>query len=397
MQLASTINTNPSLRRLSILGSTGSIGCNTLDVISQHRERYEIVALTAQDNVHKLIEQALAFTPDYVAIGNAAHYETLKQALTGTKIEIGAGAQAIEDAATFSADWIMAAIVGSAGLKPTLNAIAQGTHVALANKECLVCAGELMQATANHSGATLLPVDSEHNAIFQLFDTQHAERVTKVVLTASGGPFREYTIEQLQSVTPAQAVKHPNWSMGAKISVDSATLMNKGLELIEAYHLFPLKPEQLDVVVHPESIIHSMVYYCDGSVLAQMAAPDMRIPIAHTLGWPERLKLNTTALDLTRIGTLHFEAPDESRFPCLALAKAALNAGNSATITLNAANEIAVESFLNGVLRFMDIATVVEETLNQTTHASAATLEEIVTLDALARQTATHIAHIRKI
>ncbi len=385
------------MRKLTILGSTGSIGCNTLDVISQHREHYEIVAITAQDNVDKLIEQALAFRPKHVAIGNDAHYETLKSALAGTNIEISAGAAATQQAATLKADWIMAAIVGFAGLKPTLNAIAQGAHVALANKECLVCAGELMQATAARSGATLLPVDSEHNAIFQLFDTQRAELIEKVVLTASGGPFRNWSMEQLQSVTPAQAIKHPNWSMGAKISVDSATLMNKGLELIEAYHLFPLTPSQLDVVVHPESIIHAMVYYCDGSVCAQMAAPDMRIPIAHTLGWPMRLKLNTPALDLTRIGALHFEAPDEVRFPCLALAKAALNADNAATITLNAANEIAVECFLNNTLRFMDIATVVECALNENDAVPAATLDDILTIDAQARRIATHAAHIRKI
>lgn len=385
------------MRKLSILGSTGSIGCNTLDVMSQHRERYDIVALTAQDNVDKLIEQALAIAPKYVAIGNEAHYHTLKKALVGTNIEIAAGAAAIEQAASMSADWIMAAIVGFAGLKPTLNAIEQGAHVALANKECLVCAGELMQATAARSGATLLPVDSEHNAIFQLFDTARSEQIEKVVLTASGGPFRDFTIEQLQRVTPAQAVKHPNWSMGAKISVDSATLMNKGLELIEAYHLFPLTPSQLGVVVHPESIIHSMVYYCDGSVLAQLATPDMRIPIAHTLGWPERLKLSTPALDLAQVGSLHFEAPDEARFPCLALAKSALNAGNAATITLNAANEIAVESFLNGSLRFMDIAGVVEHTLNRIKHTSVTTLEEIITLDAAARQTAKQTAQIKEI
>ncbi len=352
-------------RTLTLLGSTGSIGLSTLDLVARNPDAYDVVALTAQSNVALLAAQARQFRPSVVAIGDASKYQEMKDALSGTNIAVLAGPQGLIEAASLSSDWVMAGIVGSAGLWPTLAAVRRGATVALANKECLVCAGELFTKDVAKSGATLLPVDSEHNAIFQVFDFEHAERVEKIILTASGGPFRTFSREQMAQVTPAQAVKHPNWSMGAKISVDSATLMNKGLEAIEAYHLFPVSVQQIEVLVHPQSVIHSMVQYVDGSVLAQLGSPDMRTPIAHTLAWPDRMDTPVNRLDLGQVGRLDFEQADLDRFPALRLAREALQSGGAAPTILNAANEVAVEGFLQERAAFLEIPKIVEKVLER--------------------------------
>lgn len=378
--------TQSAPRRISILGSTGSIGCSTLDVIGQQRERYELDTLTAQNNVDKLIEQALAFRPRHVAIANEAHYSKLKEALSSHKIEISAGEQAVIDAASRPTDWVMAAIVGVAGLKPTMQAIQTGATIAFASKECLVCAGQLMLNACKQSGSTLLPVDSEHNAIFQVFDFEQPEKIEKLTLTASGGPFLHRTQEELTHVTPAQAIAHPNWDMGAKISVDSATMMNKALEMIEAYHLFPVEASQIEAIIHPESIIHSFVHYRDGSVLAQLGMPDMRIPIAYTLGWPQRLDVETPTLSLTDVRALHFEAPDEVRFPALTLARDVLNAEQSLAIAMNAANEIAVHGFLQERIAFTAITDIVTEIVAKTDNKPVLRIEDALYVDLEARK-----------
>lgn len=378
-------------RRVTILGATGSIGCSTVDLIRRQPEAYVVEALTAQDNVAKLIEQARELKPALAVIGNPEHYNTLKDGLEGTNIEVAAGEGAILDAAARPSDWLMAAIVGAAGLRPTLKAIERGATIAFASKECLVCAGELMMQACRKHNATLLPVDSEHNAIFQLFDFAQAEQVERITLTASGGPFRGWTAAQMARVTPQQAVAHPNWDMGAKISVDSATMMNKGLELIEAYHLFPLEMDQFDIIVHPESIIHSLVHYRDGSVLAQLGQPDMRIPIAYTLGWPQRIAAPTPRLDLTHIAALHFEKPDDTAFPALKLARDALKDGAWATATLNAANEVAVARFLTGDILFTDIALISRKILEKLPSRPISSIEDALESDAEARELAHRI------
>jgi 1-deoxy-D-xylulose-5-phosphate reductoisomerase len=375
-------------RAISILGSTGSIGENTLDLVRRAPGTYRIVALTANRNAHKLAQQALMFNPEFVALGDEAGYAVLKDLLGGTGVRIGAGPEALCEAGALDADWVMASIVGAAGLKPTLAAVRRGVVVALANKECLVSAGELFMREVAAHGATLLPVDSEHNAIFQVFDFKQPDQIRRIILTASGGPFRSWTRAQMAHAVPAQALAHPNWSMGAKISIDSATMMNKGLELIEAHHLFGLTQDRIDILVHPQSVVHSMVEYADGSVLAQMSSPDMRTPIAFALGWPERMSAPAERLDLARIGSLTFEAPDEGRFPALRLARAALTSGGAAPTILNAANETAVTRYLAGEIGFLDIAAAVESTLEQMPRASIATLEEIIAVDAEARRIA---------
>jgi 1-deoxy-D-xylulose-5-phosphate reductoisomerase len=369
-------------RSVSILGSTGSIGCNTIDLIERHRDDYDVEALTCHRNVDILAEQARKLRPKFVAVCDETQYPALKDALSGTGIEIGAGREAVVEAAARPADWVMAAIVGAAGLLPTLTAVRRGALIALANKETLVCAGSLMMAEVASHGATLLPVDSEHNAIFQVIDLDRLEFVEGITLTASGGPFRTLTRAQMANVTPAQAVAHPNWSMGAKISVDSATMMNKGLELIEAWHLFPIGAENLKILVHPQSVVHSMVSYVDGSVLAQLGTPDMRTPISFTLAWPRRISTPSRRLDLGEIGKLTFEAPDFERFPCLRLARHALQTGGSAPTLLNAANEVAVEAFLAGRIGFLDIAKVVEEVL---TTGDIKALESLTDVDEVDR------------
>lgn len=376
----------PDVKALTLLGATGTIGQNTLKIVSAHPEKFRIAALTGANNIAVLAEQARRFRPERAVIANEALYAELKSALIGTGIDVAAGEQAVIESARMPADIVVSAIVGAVGLKPTLAAIESGGTIALANKECLVCAGGIVTREAAKRGTKIIPVDSEHNAIFQVFDTDHPEWVESVTITASGGPFRNFTREQMQSVTPEQAVKHPNWSMGAKISVDSATLMNKGLELIEAFHLFPLVSGQLKVLIHPQSIVHALVSMVDGSVLAQMSHPDMCTPIAHALAWPQRIEAPVKKLDFARIGSLQFEAPDIQRFPALRLARQALEAGGNAACVLNAANEIAVYRFLKGEIGFLDIAASVEKTLEAIPYSALNSLEDMFACDAEARR-----------
>lgn len=380
---------NPAQRRVTILGSSGSIGCSTVDLLDANPDRYQVEALTANGNVDRLIEQARRLKPKLAVIGDPIHFERLSEGLRGTDIQVGAGPEALIEAAEMPADWVMAGIVGAAGLAPTLAAVRRGATVALANKECLVCAGDLMLQEVQRHQATLLPVDSEHNAIFQVFDFERPERVEKIILTASGGPFRGWNHGEMARVTPSQAVAHPNWSMGAKISVDSATMMNKGLEMIEAYHLFPIEREQISVLVHPQSVVHSLVSYCDGSVLAQLGSPDMRTPIAYTLAWPDRLEAPVQKLDLAATGTLTFEDPDEETFPALRLARNALDVGGAAPIVLNAANEVAVQAFLMEKIGFLDIVKTVEQTLVTMNGYAVNSLSDVHEIDSESRRLAT--------
>ena len=375
-------------RSLTILGATGSVGSQTLDLVARNPGRWQVEALTAGSDVAGLVSAAKACGARFVAIADAAKGEALKAALAGTGIESGAGEGALVDAAARDAEIVITAIVGAAGLPPTMAAVKRGAQIGIANKEPLVCAGPVVTAAATAHGATLLPVDSEHNAIFQVFPHDDPAQVERVILTASGGPFRTRSRDEMRGVSVADACKHPTWSMGAKISIDSATLMNKGLELIEAAQLFPVDVERLDVIVHPQSVIHSMVEYVDGSVLAQLGSPDMRIPIAYAMGWPERIATPAARLDLAAIANLSFEKPDLERFPCLALAWAAMRAGGSAPCILNAANEIAVAAFIAGQAGFLDIDAIVAETLNMVASGPVATLEEVMAIDAAARRTA---------
>lgn len=383
-----SLETASEPRRVTVLGSTGSVGCSTLDLVGRNPDAFQIEALTANRSVSRLAEQARRFGARFAVVADENCYQDLKDALSGSGIEAAAGAAAVSEAAARPVDWVMAAIVGAAGLSPTLSAIRQGGIVGLANKETLVCAGSLMTAEVTRCGAQLLPVDSEHNAIFQVLDLDQPDSVDRLILTASGGPFRTFDRAQMATVTPQQAVAHPNWDMGAKISVDSATMMNKGLELIEAHYLFRVPEERIDILVHPQSVIHSMVSYIDGSVLAQLGQPDMRTPIAYALAWPERMETPVERLDLAAIARLDFEAPDDQRFPALALARAALRAGGTAPTTLNAANEEAVAAFLAGHLGFVEIAEVVEQTLTEHPGEPLGGLEELTAADARARKTA---------
>lgn len=381
-----TPETSP--RRVTILGSTGSVGCSTIDLIGRNPQDFQVAALTANRSVKELAEQARRLRAELAVVADPARYADLKEALSGTGIAVAAGPEAVEEAADRPADLVMAAIVGAAGLAPTLAAVRRGAIVALANKETLVCAGSLMVGEVGRSGSRLLPVDSEHNAIFQVLEEDRPEGIEKIVLTASGGPFRTRSRAEMADVTPEQAVAHPNWDMGAKISVDSATMMNKGLELIEAHHLFGLTEDRIDVVVHPQSVIHSMVSYVDGSVLAQLGQPDMRTPIAYALAWPRRMATPVRRLDLAKIGQLTFEAPDPVRFPALRLAREALGAGGGAPTILNAANEVAVASFLEGAIGFLAICEVVERTLEALPARSPGSLGDVAALDTEARKTA---------
>ncbi len=378
-------------RRVSVLGSTGSIGKNTLDLIARNRDDFQVVALTGKTNVACLAEQAITHRAEVAVIGDTSLYGELKERLAGTGIEAAAGETAVIEAATRPAGWVMAAIVGAAGLRPTLAAIRQGTTVALATKECLVCAGQLFMAEVAKAKATLLPVDSEHSAAFQAIDNAPCDGVERITLTASGGPFRTWSEAELDTVTVEQALKHPNWSMGPKITIDSATLMNKGLEVIEAFHLFPVTVDQLDVVIHPQSIVHCLVQYCDGSVLAQLSVPDMRAPIAYSLAWPQRMGSPVKRLNLAEIGALTFETPDEKRFPALRIARDALKAGGLMTAQLNAANEVAVGAFLSGKLSFKGIPALVEATLEACTGTFTGhdhTLDDVFEADVAARRIA---------
>lgn len=375
-------------RRVTILGSTGSVGCNTVDIVRRDPSAFQVEALTAHNNVELLIEQALALRPRLAVVGVEAKYGRLKEALAGTGIEAAAGRAAVIEAAARPADWVMAAIVGAAGLEPTLAAVRRGAMIGLANKETLVCAGDLMMAEVARHNAVMLPVDSEHSAIFQVFDPEQIEAIERIILTASGGPFRTRSYEEMRSMTPEQAVAHPNWSMGAKISVDSASMMNKGLELIEAHHLFRLPESQIDILVHPQSIIHSMVAYRDGSVLAQLGSPDMRTPIAYALGWPKRITAPADRLDFAKMRDLTFESPDPMRFPALRLAREALRTGGQAPTILNAANEIAVAAFLDRKIAFTDIAAVVESVLSEMGTRALSSIADVLETDLAARQVA---------
>ena len=373
------------MRSLSIFGATGSVGTSTLDLVRRNLDDYQVVALTANSDVDALARLARESRARIAVIADPSRYAALKAALAGSGVEAAAGEQALVDAAQAGADWTMAAIVGCAGLRPTMAALQAGGTVALANKESLVSAGALMMDMARQSHATLLPVDSEHNAIFQCLAGADLNDVARIILTASGGPFRTRTRAEMADITPAQAVAHPNWSMGAKISVDSATMMNKGLELIEAAHLFPVGLDRIEILVHPQSVIHSMVEYRDRSTLAQLGSPDMRIPIAHALAWPQRIATPCQPLDLARIGRLDFEAPDPDRFPALRLARAAAAAGGVTPAILNAANEVAVAAFLDGQIGFLDIAMIVEEVLTRYSAPAPATIDDVLAADAQAR------------
>ncbi|MGX9393528.1 1-deoxy-D-xylulose-5-phosphate reductoisomerase [Nitrobacteraceae bacterium UC4446_H13] len=352
-------------RAITVLGATGSIGDSTMDLLRLAPERYQVEALTAHSNVEGLAKLAREFNARFAAIADPARLGELKEALSGTGIACGAGESAIIEAASRPADWLMAAVSGAAGLKPALAAVDRGTTIALANKECLVCAGDFFMQRAVDAGARILPADSEHNALFQALSSGNRAELTRVIITASGGPFRTWAAADIEQATLEQALKHPNWSMGQKITIDSASMMNKGLEVIEAAYLFALSPDQIDVLVHPQSIVHGLVEFSDRSVVAQLGSPDMRIPIAHCLGWPDRIVGTSTRLDLAKIGQLTFEAPDFERFPGLRLAFEALRTGQGATTVFNAANEIAVAAFIGKKIRFGAIARLVEATLDQ--------------------------------
>ncbi len=375
-------------RRISILGATGSIGESTLDLIGRNPPAYQVVALTGGQNVTRLAELAILHRAELAVIADPSRYADLQTALAGTGIEAGAGDEALLDAASRPADWVMAAIVGAAGLKPTLQAVRQGTATALANKECLVSAGAIFMAEVARANTILLPVDSEHSAAMQIMAGAPKERIERICLTASGGPFRGWSREQMAEARPEQALNHPNWSMGPKVTIDSATLMNKGLELLEAHHLFSLAPSQLDVLTHPQSIVHCLVYLSDGAVLAQMSCPDMRTPIAYSLAWPERMHVPTKRLDLAEIGALTFEAPDMERFPALRVAKEVLAAGGSAGTVFNAANEVAVEAFLAKRIGFLAIAALVETALEKSADLATLTpqnVDDVLAIDSETR------------
>ena len=372
-------------RKIAILGATGSVGKSTLDLVERNPERFDVEAVTAATNAEALAQVVRRVGARLAVVSDKSRYSDLAELLVGTNCRVAAGEEALIEASSGDVELVIAAIVGCAGLRPVMAAVESGKTVALANKEALVTAGALMTDAASASGATLLPVDSEHNAIFQCLAGNRAEDVAKITLTASGGPFRTASADVIGAATPAQAIAHPNWSMGAKISVDSATLMNKGLELIEAHYLFGLPSSKLDVVIHPQSVVHSMVEFVDGSVLAQLGSPDMRVPIAYALAWPERMETPAQRLDLTMIGRLDFEAPDLERFPALRLARESLEAGGAAPIVLNAANEVAVASFLAGYIRFPDIAALVQEALSNASYDIPGSIDDVLEIDRMTR------------
>ena len=372
-------------KKIAILGATGSVGKSALDLVERSPERFEVTAVTAATNIEALAGIARRTKAKLAVLADATRLTELQELLAGTQCRAAAGEEALIEAATSEAELVIAAIVGCAGLRSTMAAVEAGKTVALANKEALVTAGELMTDAAQRSGGTLLPIDSEHNAIFQCLAGSRKEDVSKIVLTASGGPFRTASEEMMSAATPAQAVAHPNWSMGAKISVDSATLMNKGLELIEAHYLFGLPSERIEILIHPQSVVHSMVEFIDGSVLAQLGSPDMRIPIAYALAWPNRIATPAQRLDLAAIARLDFDVPDLVRFPALRLAREALEAGGSAPIVLNAANEVAVAKFLAGEIRFPDIVGSVDEALGRTKFDAPDSIDDVIEIDRATR------------
>ena len=375
-------------RKIAILGATGSIGKSTLDLIERSPDRFEVTAVTAATNVEALSEIVRRTGAKLAVVADESRYADLAELLVGTNCRAAAGEEALVEAAAADADLVIAAIVGCAGLRPVMGAVEAGRTVALANKEALVTAGALMTDAARSSGATLLPIDSEHNAIFQCLAGSRSADVSRLILTASGGPFRAASAETIGAATPAQAVAHPNWSMGAKISVDSATMMNKGLELIEAHYLFGLPSERIDILVHPQSIVHSMVEFVDGSVLAQLGSADMRIPIAYALAWPERMATPAQRLDLAAIARLDFEAPDFDRFPALRLAREALEAGGAAPVVLNAANEVAVAGFLAGRIGFPEISHLVQEALMAGDYGAPRSIRDVQEIDRVTRERA---------
>ena len=382
-------------RKIAILGATGSIGTSTLDLIERVPDRFEVVALTAGSDAEGLADAARRTGARLAVIADSSRLAELETRLAGTDCRAATGADALNEAAAGEAEWVMAAIVGCAGLKPVMAALEAGRTVALANKEALVSAGALMTDAAARHGATLLPVDSEHNAIFQCLAGSRLEDVSKLILTASGGPFRTASEAEIRAATPAQAVAHPNWTMGAKISVDSASLMNKGLELIEAHFLFGLPAERIEVLIHPQSVVHSLVEYIDGSMLAQLGSPDMRVPIAYALAWPERMATPADRLDLASIHSLDFELPDLQRFPALRVARQALEQGGAAPTVLNAANEIAVASFLAGQIGFTEIASLVEQALERAIAGAPSSIEEVIQVDLETRKAVTQLIKAR--
>lgn len=375
-------------KSITILGSTGSIGKSTVDIIRREPDKYRVIALTGNQNISLLAEQAKLLNAEIAVTADETKYAELKELLSGTAVRAAAGFQAVIDVAKEDADWTMSSIVGAAGLLPTMEVVKRGKTLALANKETLVCAGEIVMKAVREYHTTLIPVDSEHSAIFQTLEEKHRGAVDRILLTASGGPFREKDAAFMERATPEQAVAHPNWSMGAKISVDSATMMNKGLEIIEACHLFDFPVDKIEVLVHPQSIVHSAVGYVDGSVLAHMGMPDMRTPIAYALAWPDRMVSPTAKLDLTKMSALTFCAPDENRFPALRLAKECQAKGQTATAVMNAANEVAVGAFLNRRIGFTDIVRVVEKVVEISPLDPVSTIQDVIAADGEARKTA---------
>jgi 1-deoxy-D-xylulose-5-phosphate reductoisomerase len=373
------------MKTVTILGATGSVGTSTLDLIEREPDRFRVRALTANCDVDRLAAAARRTRAELAVVADESCLPALREALRDTNTGVAGGAQAVCDAARSGADLTVGAIVGCAGLRPVMAAVERGGIVVIANKEPLVSAGEIVVDAARRFGATLLPADSEHNAIFQCFDAAQAKHVRRIILTASGGPFRDWSLERMRDVTPQQAVAHPNWTMGAKISVDSATMMNKGLELIEAARLFPVDPDRIEIIVHRQSLVHSLVEYADGSVLAQLGPADMRTPIAYCLAWPERMPTPMAPLDLVAVGRLDFEAPDEQRFPALGLARQALTAGGGRPAILNAANEVAVAAFLAGKIGFLEIAAIVADTLDRYDPPAPETLDDVLAIDDEAR------------
>jgi 1-deoxy-D-xylulose-5-phosphate reductoisomerase len=373
------------MKTVTVLGATGSVGRTTVKLLEQHRDKFSVTALTAGSNWRLLAEQAILLRPSFVAIENSEYYKPLKEALKGLNIHIATGPKAIIEAAELPTEWVMASIVGVAGLSATMAAVGRGAVIAFANKECLVSGGNVLLKAAKESKAKLLPVDSEHNAIFQVFENHNRQLIDKIILTASGGPFRTCSVSEMDTKTPEEALAHPNWDMGKKISIDSATMMNKGLEIIEAHYLFSMPENKIDVVVHPQSIVHSLVAYKDGSFLAQLGLPDMITPISYSLAWPKRMEIPGPLLDLTSLTALSFEPPDPIRFPALKLSRESIKAGGNANVILNAANEIAVQGFLSRQIKFTDIIPIVKNVLDKEYNGEPNSIEEVLCMDEEAR------------
>ena len=383
------------MKTITVLGSTGSVGRTTINLLLENRDKFEVKALAAGNNWKLLAEQARLLSPSFVAIENFDAYKPLQEALDGENIQIGAGSKAVIEAAKINTDWVMAGIVGVAGLPATVAAIRRGALIAFANKECLVSAGSILIEEAKKSNAKLIPVDSEHNAIFQVFENNNKHSIDKIILTASGGPFRTTNLSDMESKTPEAALAHPNWEMGAKISIDSATMMNKGLEIIEACFLFAMPENRIDVVVHPQSIVHSLVAYKDGSLLAQLGSPDMATPIAYSLAWPERMAISQQLLDLKVTVPLTFEEPDNARFPALNLARESIQLAGNSNLVLNAANEIAVKGFLSRQIKFTDIIPFIKTVLDKEYGKEPISIDEVLLMDKVVRQSANHLLKLK--